>query len=109
MAQLKPKRREAVFRAIADPTRREILGLLRQRKHSVSELAGNFHTSRPAISKHLRLLRRVGLVMTESEGTARICRLNAEPLRAVAEWLCDYHQFWGDSLRSLKRHVESKQ
>ena len=59
MALLKPKQREAVFRAIADPTRREILGLLRRRKHTVNELAGNFRTSRPAISKHLRLLRRV--------------------------------------------------
>lgn len=109
MAQLKPKQREAVFRAIADPTRRQILGLLRQRKHTVGELAGNFRTSRPAISKHLRLLRRVGLVMTETEGTARICKLNAEPLRAVDEWLHDYHQFWAESLRDLKRYVESEQ
>jgi DNA-binding transcriptional ArsR family regulator len=103
---LKSKQREAVFRAIADPTRREILGLLRQRRHTVGELAGNFRTSRPAISKHLRLLRRVGLVATENEGTARICRLNAEPLRAVDEWLRDYQRFWAQTLHSLKRHVE---
>jgi DNA-binding transcriptional ArsR family regulator len=103
---LKPERREAVFRAIADPTRREILGLLRQRRHTVGELAGNFRTSRPAISKHLRLLRRVGLVATENEGTARICQLNAEPLRAVDEWLRDYQQFWAQTLHSLKRYVE---
>jgi DNA-binding transcriptional ArsR family regulator len=103
---LKPKQREAVFRAIADPTRREILGLLRQRRHTVGELAGNFRTSRPAISKHIRLLRRVGLVATENEGTARICRLNAEPLRAVDEWLRDYQQFWAQTLHSLKRYVE---
>jgi DNA-binding transcriptional ArsR family regulator len=106
MAVLNPKRREAVFRAIADPTRREILGLLRHRKHTVGELAGNFRTSRPAISKHLRLLRRVGLVVTKSEGTARISQLNAEPLRVVDAWLRDYQEFWAKSLQSLKRYVE---
>ena len=82
-AVLNPNRREAVFRAIANPTRREILGLLRPRKHTVGELAGNFRTSRPAISKRLRLLRYVGLVVTKNEGAARICQLNAEPLRGL--------------------------
>jgi DNA-binding transcriptional ArsR family regulator len=106
MVVLNPKRREAVFRAIADPTRREILGLLRHRKHTVGELAGNFRTSRPAISKHLRLLRHVGLVVTKNEGTARICQLNAEPLRVVDAWLRDYQEFWAKSLQSLKRYVE---
>jgi DNA-binding transcriptional ArsR family regulator len=99
MAVPNPKRREAVFRAIADPTRREILGLLRHRKHTVGELAGNFRTSRPAISKHLRLLRRVGLVVTKNEGTART-------LRVVDAWLRDYQEFWAKSLESLKRYVE---
>ena len=106
MVGLKPKQREAVFRAIADPTRREILGLLRSRQHTVGELAGNFRTSRPAISKHLRLLRRVGLVVTKNKGTARICQLNAEPLRVVDVWLRDYQKFWTQSLQSLKRYVE---
>lgn len=100
------KRQEAVFRAIADPTRRRILGLLRGRKHTVNEIAGHFRMSRPAVSKHLRLLRSVGLVMTKSEGTARICQLNAEPLRAVSDWLLDYEALWNESLRSLKRYVE---
>ncbi|HEY7248199.1 MAG TPA: metalloregulator ArsR/SmtB family transcription factor [Xanthobacteraceae bacterium] len=106
MAVLKPKRREAVFRAIGDPTRREILGLLRHRNRTVGELAGNFRTSRPAISRHLSLLRRVGLVVTKNQGTTRICQLNAEPLRVVDDWLRDYHEFWTQSLQSLKRHVE---
>ena len=97
-----------MFRAIADPTRREILGLLRRRKQTVGELAGHFRTSRPAISRHLRLLRRVGLVVTRNEGTARICQLNAAPLRAVDDWLRDYQEFWSESLQSLKRHVESQ-
>ena len=109
MAHLKPKQREAVFRAIADPTRREILGLLRRRKHTVNELAGNFRTSRPAISKHLRSLRRVGLVVTKNEGTARICQLNAKPLRVIDDWLRDYQEFWAQSLQRLKRYVEEDQ
>lgn len=106
MVTLNTRRREAVFRAIADPTRRQILGLLRGRAHTVNELAGNFRSSRPAISKHLRLLRSVGLVETRREGTARICRLNALPLQVVDSWLQDYQQFWRDSLRGLKRYVE---
>ena len=69
-------------------------------------IAANFRTSRPAISKHLRLLRSVGLVATRQDGAARVCELNAKPLRAVSEWLGDYEAFWGESLRSLKRYVE---
>jgi len=97
---------DVVFRAIADPTRREILGLLRGGRQTVGELAGNFRTSRPAISKHLRMLRSAGLVVTHQKGTARICELNAKPLRAVNTWLRDYEVFWGASLRELKQYVE---
>ena len=103
----KAQQREAVFRVIADPTRREILGLLRGRRYTVGELAANFRTSRPAISKHLRLLRSAGLVVVKQEGTARICQLNAKPLRAVSDWLSDYERFWQESLSSLKHHVEA--
>jgi DNA-binding transcriptional ArsR family regulator len=99
---------EAVFRAIADPTRRKILGLLRGGRHTVGELALNFRTSRPAISKHLRTLRSAGLVVTRQDGTTRICELNARPLRAVNNWLRDYEEFWGASLRELRRYVEKK-
>ena len=108
MVTLQRKRHEAVFRAIADPTRREILGMLRGRSHSVGEIAANFHTSRPAISKHLRMLRAVGLVATTQRGTARICALNAEPLRAVSDWISDYEAYWKKTLQSLKRYVEDK-
>jgi len=97
---------QAVFRALADPTRRRILGLLRVSGHSVGELAGNFPISRPAISKHLRLLRSAGLVVSHRRGAARICELNAQPLRAVNEWLHDYQRFWQGSLRRLKQFVE---
>jgi DNA-binding transcriptional ArsR family regulator len=102
------RQRDAVFRAIADPTRREILRVLRGGRHSVGEIAENFGTSRPAISKHLRLLRAVGLVSMQQVGTARICTLNAKPLRAVDDWLRDYAAFWDSNLRSLKAFAEEK-
>jgi DNA-binding transcriptional ArsR family regulator len=108
MVTLSRKRREGVFRAIADPTRREILGMLRGRPYSVGEIAANFRTSRPAISKHLRMLRAVGLVATTQRGTARICALNAEPLRAVSDWISDYEAYWSKTLQSLKRYVEDE-
>ncbi|HEX3701925.1 MAG TPA: metalloregulator ArsR/SmtB family transcription factor [Vicinamibacterales bacterium] len=98
---------DVVFRALADPTRRQILGLLRGGRRTVGEIASQFPTSRPAISRHLRLLRTAGLVVTSHHGAARLCDLNARPLRAIDEWLRDYERFWGGSLRSLKRYVES--
>jgi DNA-binding transcriptional ArsR family regulator len=100
--------RNLVFRAIADPTRREILRQLRSGRRSVGELAANFHQSRPAISRHLRLLRAAGLVDTHERGTTRLCQLNAKPLRAVDAWLRDYEVMWSRSLRQLKHHVERK-
>lgn len=106
MATAKRKQQEAVFRAIADPTRRQILSLLRGGEFTVGEIAGNFRTSRPAISKHLRVLQSAGLVVTRADGAANICELNAKPLRAVNDWLGDYKAFWAESLRDLKRYVE---
>jgi DNA-binding transcriptional ArsR family regulator len=107
--QMSRKKHAAVFRAIADPTRREILGMLRGGRYTVGEIAANFRTSRPAISKHLRVLRSVGLVATRQEGTARICALNAAPLRLVSDWLSDYQMFWSETLRGLKEYVEEEQ
>jgi len=95
------RQHDAVFRAIADPTRREILRLLRGRRQTVGEIAGNFRMSRPAISKHLRLLRSAGLVVTRRHGTASLCGLNAKPLRAIDDWLRDYETFWSETMQSL--------
>src|SRR5258707_8775631 len=92
----------AVFGAIAAPTRREILGLLRRGPHTVGAIAANFRTSRPAISKHLRLLRSVGLVATRQDGTARVCELNARPLPAVREWLGHLQAFLGPRPRRVE-------
>jgi DNA-binding transcriptional ArsR family regulator len=103
------KQHDAVFRAIADPTRRQILSLLRGRRQTVGEIAGNFRMSRPAISKHLRLLRSAGLVVSRRHGTASLCGLNAKPLRAVNDWLHDYEAFWTETLQNLKNYVEENQ
>jgi DNA-binding transcriptional ArsR family regulator len=106
MVTIKRNQSEAVFRAIADPTRREILRLLRGGERTVGQVAVKFRMSRPGISKHLRLLRSAGLVATRKQGTARICQLKARPLKAVNEWLRDYEAFWNENLRSLKHFVE---
>ena len=106
MVTRSPRQSEAVFRAIADPTRRRILGLLRGGGRTVGDVAANFRTSRPAISKHLRVLRSAGLVRTRRRGAARICELDARPLRTVNDWLRDYEAFWADNLENLKLFVE---
>jgi DNA-binding transcriptional ArsR family regulator len=86
--------------------RRAILGLLRERPLAVGEIASNFRTSRPAVSKHLRLLKSAGLIVVHERGTANICRLNARPLRAVDDWLRDYESYWKETLRGLKKYLE---
>jgi len=106
MATIRRSQPQAVFKAIADPTRREILRLLRSRGRTVGGIASNFRTSRPAISRHLRLLRAAGLVTTRKRGTERICELNGKPFRAVNEWLKEYEPFWDDNLQSLKKFAE---
>jgi DNA-binding transcriptional ArsR family regulator len=108
MVTITRKQRDGVFRALADPTRREILDLLRNGRRTVGSIASNFRTSRPAISKHLRVLRSAGLVSTQKTGTASYCELNGTPLRAVNDWLREYEAFWDESLRNLKRYVEEK-
>lgn len=99
---------EATFQALADPTRRAVLDLLRRGSQPAGEIAGAFPVSRPAISKHLKLLRRAHLVHEHREGRHRVYRLNPEPLRAVDSWLNDYRRFWSANLASLKAFVENE-
>jgi DNA-binding transcriptional ArsR family regulator len=106
MVSINRVQQNAVFRAIADPTRREILGILSVGRQSVGEIAANFRMSRPAVSKHLRSLRTAGLVTTHKQGTTTLCSLNAKPLRTVDDWLQHYESFWKHSLESLKKHLE---
>jgi DNA-binding transcriptional ArsR family regulator len=102
------KQQDAVFRAIADPTRREILSILRRGHQTVGAIAGNFPMSRPAISKHLHLLRSAGLVVIRRIGTSHHCGLNAKPLKFIDDWLQGYEVFWRATMQSLKRYVEEK-
>src|ERR1700682_2175212 len=99
---------EATFHALADPTRRAVLDLLRHGSQPAGRIARAFPVSRPAISKHLRLLRRAHLVQEHREGRHRFYELNAEPLRAVDSWLDQYRTFWRANLASLKAFVESE-
>jgi DNA-binding transcriptional ArsR family regulator len=102
------KTAEATFQALADPTRRAVLDLLRRGSQPAGQIAEAFPVSRPAISKHLRLLRRAHLVREHREGRNRIYHLNPEPLRAVDSWIEQYRSFWSASLTNLKAFVESE-
>ncbi len=98
---------EAVFRAVADPTRRAILARLRGQRVAVGELAQAFPCSRPAISKHLRILRRARLVVVRREGRRRLYELNPVALVTLDEWLAEYRLELRSALRRLKAHVET--
>jgi DNA-binding transcriptional ArsR family regulator len=97
-----------VFRAIGDPTRRAILDRLRAGPTAVNLLAGEFAQSRPAISKHLRVLRLAHLVSEKRSGRARLYQLQPAPLQQVLGWIEGYRAFWQISLTNLKRYVEEE-
>jgi DNA-binding transcriptional ArsR family regulator len=99
---------DAAFSALADPTRRAMLDLLRGGTRPAGDIARAFTVSRPAISKHLRILRRAHLVEERREGRHRMYHLNPEPLKAVDSWLNHYRQFWTTSLNNLKAFVEAE-
>ena len=100
--------RPDVFRAIADPTRRAILDRLRAGPTPVNALAADFHQTRPAISKHLRVLRQARLVSEARVGRQRLYQLQPRPLQQVAGWVEGYRAFWLSSLNTLKRYLEQK-
>ena len=98
------------FAALADPTRRAILGkLARGGEKSVTELARPFHMSLPAVSKHLKVLERAGLIERGREAQWRPCRLHAKPLEQVADWVEQYRQFWEESLDRLEGYLREVQ
>ena len=98
---------EAAFSALADPTRRAVLDLLLRGSLPVGQIAQGFPVSRPAISKHLRLLRRARLVRARRVGRQRFFELNPEPLKSVDLWLSRYRIFWQSQLSNLKHFVEA--
>jgi len=99
---------EDVFRAIADPTRRAILDRLRAGPARAGALAADFRLSRPAVSKHIKVLRDARLVSHRRAGRERVYRLDPEPLQRVAGWVEGYRAFWQSSFTNLKRYLEEK-
>ena len=99
---------DRVFGALADPTRRAILARLAEGEANVGQLADPFEMSRPAISKHLRVLERAGLVRRSPDGRISRCRLDAGPMREAAEWVETYRSYWEDQLEALARYLEGE-
>jgi DNA-binding transcriptional ArsR family regulator len=102
-------RHEDGFAALADPTRRRIIALLAERERTVKELAAEFPVSRPAISKHLRVLRRSGLVSESKRGRERVQRFDGAALEPVAQWVTRYERFWQERIAKLKQLVEENE
>ncbi len=99
---------DLTFGALADPTRRAILARLARGDATVGELARPFDVSRPAISKHLRVLERAGLVRRARDGRLSRCALDAEPMRDAVEWVERYRKFWEGQLDALSRYLEEE-
>jgi DNA-binding transcriptional ArsR family regulator len=97
-----------VYHAIADPTRRRLLDLLSRGPQPVTHLAVRFRVTRPAISKHLAVLRRARLVRERKVGRQRFYQLEPAPLKDVAQWVESYRRFWQGNLERLKRHLEGE-
>ena len=97
---------DLTFAALADPTRRAILSRLSEGESTVGDLARPFEISRPAISKHLRVLERAGLVRRARDGRLSRCGLDATPMRDAAEWVEEYRQFWESQLDALANFLE---
>ena len=94
------------FTALAEPTRRDILDLLRDGERPVGQLVDRLRLSQPAVSKHLRVLRDAGLVEVRTDAQRRLYRLRLDPLVEVDEWLAPYRRLWATSLDDLGRHLE---
>jgi DNA-binding transcriptional ArsR family regulator len=100
--------RRDVFQAIADPTRREIINLLAHQSLNLNAVAENFDISRPAISKHIRILTECGLVMIRQQGRERHCSADLKKLKQVADWTEQYQVFWTKRLDALEAYLESE-
>ena len=101
--------RRDVFQAIADPTRREIIGLLAQNSMNLNSVADKFDISRPAISKHIRILTECGLVTVKKEGRERYCQANLGQLKQVNEWTEKYRIFWNQKLDALEDFLSKEE
>ena len=101
--------RRDVFQAIADPTRREIIRLVAREPLNLNSVAENFQVSRPAISKHIKILTQCGLVKIKVQGRDHICEAQLEKLSEVSEWVAQYKQFWEQKLDALELYLQELQ
>jgi DNA-binding transcriptional ArsR family regulator len=109
MVDYRPAHLDRAFAALADPTRRAILDrLARESELGVSEIAGPFAVSLPAVMKHLDVLARAGLIEREKTGRTVRCRLRAEPMETAMQWLARYERFWSEKLDALAKFVEDE-
>ena len=93
------------FQALADPSRRAIIDLLSKNKKTINALAENFEMSRPAVSKHVKILTAAGFIFIEDIGRERYCSLNADGFNAVHDWISYYEQFWTVKLQALDKFL----
>lgn len=100
--------RRDVFQAIADPTRREIIGMLAQQSLNLNNVADQFSISRPAISKHIKILTECGLVTITQQGRERFCHADFGKLKQVADWTARYQKFWTEKLDALGVFLEQE-
>ena len=101
--------RRDVFQAIADPTRREIISLVAHRSLNLNSVAENFGISRPAISKHIKILTECGLIEIRQEGRERFCEARLEKLNEVSHWVEQYKQFWEQRFDALDEYLQKLQ
>ena len=101
--------RRDVFQAIADPTRREIISMIAHESLHLNLVADKFHVSRPAISKHIKILTECGLITIRQEGRHRYCDANLEKLNQVSDWVEQYKKFWTQKLDALEVYLDELQ
>lgn len=101
--------RRDVFQAIADPTRREIIGLLAKQSLNLNAIAGQFDVSRQAVSLHVKILRECGLISVKSQGRERYCEARFDRLNEVSAWVEQYKQFWEDKFDGLELYLHKIQ
>src|ERR1043165_1228134 len=97
--------RRDVFQAIADPTLREIINLLAHQRLNLNSVAEKFDVSRPAISKHIKILTECGLIVIETQGRERHCEVRLQKLSEVSNWIEQYRQFWNQRLDALDSYL----
>lgn len=97
--------RRDVFQAIADPTRREIIGLLAQQPMNLNAIAEQFDITRPAISNHIRILNECGIIVIEQAGRERICKIQPDHLKKVSDWVGKYEDLWINKIESFEKYL----